>query len=82
MRLKFQVKLRFIIDQKDSLETLLLIMPIWGMRLTNRKLIDPEDKGMHRIETDSFIKVCFAKAIRDYLTQFGLKTKKKESFKI
>jgi hypothetical protein len=88
MRLGYQVKLRFMIDQKDSLETMLIIKDQLNLFLTFRKLpkdINTEIKSkiannftdMHRIESNSFIKVPL---IIDYLTQFKLKSKKKESF--
>lgn len=79
MALGYQVKLRFMIDQKDSLDTMLIIKELWGMILTQRKLKnnDINSKILHRVEINSFIKV---QRIIDYLNKFGLKTKKQESF--
>jgi len=42
MTLGYQVKLIFMIDQKDSLEALLPIKEVWNMILTVRKLKDRE----------------------------------------
>ena len=77
MALGYQVKLRFMIDQKDSLDTMLIIKELWGMILTQRKLKNNDINSMHRVEINSFIKV---QRIIDYLNKFGLKTKKQESF--
>jgi hypothetical protein len=76
MTLGYQVKLRFMIDQKDSLTEMLIIKDQLNLFLINRKL-----KGitgtMHRIESNSFVKVPL---IIEYLNMFKLKSKKKESF--
>ncbi len=76
MILGYQVKLRFMIDQKDSLDTMLFIKGQLNLFLTHRKL----QKGlgsMYRIESNSFIKIPL---IVEYLNRFRLKTKKQESF--
>lgn len=78
MVLGYQVKLRFMIDQKDSLNNMLYLKDLMNLILTHRKL--PKNKinsSMHRIETNSFVKVPL---IIGYLDEFSLKTKKKESF--
>ena len=76
MTLGYQVKLRFMIDQKDSLDTMLIIKDQLNLFLTHRK-----QKGlnvsMYRIESNSFLKV---PNIIQYLSKFRLKTKKQESF--
>jgi len=79
LALNYQVKLRFMIDQKDSLDTLLIIKNIWNMILTHRKLKNIDMKVMYRVEINSFVKV---QPIIDYLNKFSLKTKKKESFRL
>lgn len=76
MKLGYQVKLRFLIDQKDSLNTLLIIKDIWGMILQNRKKKNI-DRNIYRIETNSFVKVF---KIINYLDNYKLKTKKLESY--
>lgn len=79
MKLGYQVKLRFMIDQKDSLESMLLIKDQLNLFLTNRKINKPAagTDSILRIETNSFIKVPL---IIDYINKFNLKTKKKEAF--
>lgn len=77
MTLGYQVKLRFMIDQKDSLDTMLIIKDIWDMILTQRKFQNKDINSIYRVEINSFIKV---QRIIDYLNQFELKTKKQESF--
>ena len=77
MKLGYQVKLRFMIDQKDSLESMLLIKDQLNLFLTNRKINKAGTDSIHRIETNSFIKVPL---IIDYINKFNLKTKKKEAF--
>lgn len=77
MILGYQVKLRFMIDQKDSLETMLLIKDQLNLFLTNRKLKNGSLGTMHRIESNSFLKVPL---IINYLNNFNLKSKKQESF--
>jgi hypothetical protein len=76
MTLGYQVKLRFMIDQKDNLDTMLFIKNQLNLFLTHRK-----QKGlngyMYRIESNSFLKVPL---IIQYLNKFRLKTKKQESF--
>ena len=76
MVLSYQVKLRFMIDQKDSLNEMLIIKHQLNLFLTNRKL-KGETNTMHRIESNSFRKVPL---IIEYLNEFKLKSKKKESF--
>lgn len=77
MALGYQVKLRFMIDQKDSLNTLLFIKNQWDMILSPRKLAGGDSISMHRVETNSFVRV---KPIIEYLSIFRLKTKKQISF--
>jgi hypothetical protein len=77
MALGYQVKLRFMIDQKNSLETLSFIRDQWDIILSNRKLKSGSLGTMHRLETNSFVKV---KPVIDYLNVYKLKTKKKTSF--
>jgi len=77
MILGYQVKLRFIIDQKDSLDEMILIKNELNLFLTNRKLKKRINNSMHRIESNSFIK---APLIIEYLNRFRLKSKKQESF--
>lgn len=77
MALGYQVKLRFMIDQKDSLDTMLFIKDQLNLFLTNRKLKKGTIGTMHRIESNSFVK---APLIIEYINRFRLKTKKKESF--
>lgn len=77
MKLGIQVKLRFMIDQKDSLDSLLLIKDQLNLFLTNRKLKKGNIGYMHRIESNSFIKVPL---IIKYINNFNLKSKKQESF--
>jgi LAGLIDADG endonuclease len=76
MILGFQVKLKFMIDQKDSLNNMLYLKNILNLFLTHRKLNNSVNK-MHRIESNSFSKVPL---IIKYLDKFNLKTNKKESF--
>jgi len=77
MTLGYQVKLRFMIDQKDSLDNMLFIKDQLNLFLTNRKLKKGTIGTMHRIESNSFVKVPL---IVDYINRFRLKTKKQESF--
>jgi len=77
MILGYQVKLRFMIDQKDSLDTLLYIKSQLNLFLTHRKQKKGLSGSMYRIESNSFIKVTL---IFQYLNKFRLKTKKQESF--
>ena len=77
MILGYQGKLRFILDQKDSLKTMLLIKDQLNFFLTNRKLKSGRLGTMHRIESNSFLKVPL---IINYLKDFKLKSKKQESF--
>lgn len=76
MALGYQVKLRFMIDQKDSLDNMLFIKDQLNLFLTHRKI-----KGiagtMHRIESNSFVK---APLIIEYINKFRLKSKKQYSF--
>jgi hypothetical protein len=73
----YQVKLRFMIDQKDCLNTMLFIKDLLNLFLTNRKLKEGSVGVMHRIESNSFVKVPL---IIEYLNKFKLKSKKQESF--
>ena len=77
MALGYQVKLRFMIDQKDSLDNMLFIKDQLNLFLTNRKLKKGTIGTMHRIESNSFVKVPL---IIEYIYRFRLKTKKQESF--
>ena len=77
MTLGYQVKLRFMIDQKDSLDNMLFIKDQLNLFLTNRKLKKGTIGTMHRIESNSFVKVPL---IIEYIYRFRLKTKKQESF--
>jgi len=77
MILGYQVKLRFMIDQKDSLNSMLFIKDQLNLFLTHRKLKKEDNGSMYRIESNSFIKVPL---IIEYLKRFKLKSKKKESF--
>ena len=71
MALGYQVKLRFMIDQKDSFNDMLYLKDLLGLFLTYRT------NTMHRIESTSFVKVPL---VISYIDKFNLKTKKKESF--
>lgn len=77
MALGYQVKLRFMIDQKDSLDNMLFIKDQLNLFLTHRKLKKGNIGTMHRIESNSFVK---AALIIKYLNRFRLKSKKQESF--
>jgi hypothetical protein len=77
MALGYQVKLRFMIDQKDSLENMLFIKDQLNLFLSHRKLKKGLIGNMHRIESNSFVKVPL---IVEYLNKFKLKSKKQESF--
>ena len=73
----YQVKLRFMIDQKDSLDTMLFIKSQLNLILTNRKLKNEIISTMYRVESNSFIKIPL---IIKYLNIFKLKSKKQNSF--
>ena len=77
MKFGIQVKLRFMLDHKDSLDSLLLIKDQLNLFLTNRKLKKGNIGSMHRIEINSFVKVPL---IINYINNFNLKSKKQESF--
>jgi len=77
MLLGYQVKLRFMIDQKDSLDNMLFIKDQLNLFLTHRKLKKGSIGSMHRIETNSFVKLPF---IINYINKYNLKTKKQQSF--
>ncbi len=77
MTLGYQVKMRFMIDQKDSFNTLLFIKNQWDMILSHRKLPKGDYNTMYRAETNSFVSI---KPIIEYLSIFRLKTKKQISF--
>ena len=76
MVLGYQVKLRFMIDQKDSLNEMLIIKNQLNLFLIPRKLKQVIGT-MYRIESNSLIIVPL---IIEYLNKFKLKSKKKESF--
>lgn len=71
----YQVKLRFMIDQKDNLNNMLYLKEILNLLLTHRKIKKLDN--IYRIESNSFFKVPL---IIEYLEKFSLKTKKKYSF--
>jgi hypothetical protein len=77
MALGYQVKLRFMIDQKDSLNNMNFIKDQLNLFLTHRKLKKGISGTIHRIESNSFVKVPL---IIEYINRFRLKTKKKDSF--
>lgn len=77
MALGYQVKLRFMIDQKDSLDNMNFIKDQLNLFLTHRKLEKDSIGTMHRIESNSFVKVPL---IIEYINRYRLKTKKKDSF--
>lgn len=77
MVLGYQVKLRFMIDQKDSLNTMMFIKDQLNLFLTKRKLKKDIVTCIDRIESNSFVKVPL---IVNYLNKFRLKTKKQKSF--
>lgn len=77
MTLGYQVKLRFMIDQKDSLDTMNFIKDQLNLFLTHRNLKKGAIGTMHRIESNSFVKVPL---IVEYINRFRLKTKKQYSF--
>ena len=72
MVLGYQVKLRFMIDQKDNLNNMLFLKKVLNLFLTHRKT--KKVNNMYRIESNSFLKVPL---IIEYLDKFNLKTKKK-----
>ena len=75
MVLGYQVKLRFMIDQKDNLNNMLYLKEVFNLFLINRKTKKVDN--MYRIESNSFLKVPL---IIEYLEKFNLKTKKKYSY--
>ena len=77
MTLGYQVKLRFMIDQSESLNGMTVLKETFNLSLTNRKLKIGALGNMHRIETNSFKRLPL---IINYINSFNLKTKKKESF--
>lgn len=77
MSLGYQVKLRFMIDQSESLNDMIVLKEILNLILTHRKLKKDAIGSMHRIETSSFNRLPL---IINYMNLFNLKTKKKESF--
>lgn len=76
IKLGYQIKLRFMIDQKDCLNDMLYLKDVLNLFLTYRKS-NNDITNMHRIESNSFIKIPL---IIDYLDKYNLKTKKIESF--
>ena len=56
MTLGYQVKLRFMIDQKDSLDNMNFIKNQLNLFLTHRKLKKGTVGTVHRIESNSFLK--------------------------
>ena len=77
MTLGYQVKLRFMIDQSENLNDMIILKEILHLILTHRKLKRGAVGNMHRIETSSFNKLPL---IINYINLFPLKTNKKESF--
>jgi hypothetical protein len=77
MTLGYQVKLRFMIDQSESLHDMMVLKNILNLILTHRKLKKGATGNMHRIETSSFNRLPL---VINYINVFNLKTKKKESF--
>lgn len=77
MTLGYQVKLRFMIDHKDSLDDMLFIKDQLNLFISHRKLKKGTIGTIHRIESNSLVKVPF---IIIYLKKFKLKSKKQESF--
>lgn len=77
MILGYQVKLRFMIDQKDNLSNMMFIKDQLNLFLTIRKLKKGIVSTIYRVESNSFIK---ASLIIEYLNKFKLKSKKQESF--
>ena len=71
MKLGIQVKLRFMIDQKDSLDSMLLIKDQLNLFVTNKKINKAGTDYIHRIEINSFIKVPL---IINYINKFNLLT--------
>lgn len=78
MKYGYQVKLKFMIDQKDSINKMIHIKNQLILFLSNRKLKN-DTKGitMHIIESNSFVK---AGPITDYLNNYKLKLKIKKNF--
>jgi len=66
-----------MLDQKDNLDTMLIIKDKLNLFLTHRKLKKGSIGTMYRIESNSLVKVPL---ILEYLNRFNLKTKKKKSF--
>ena len=77
MSLSYPVKLIFLIDHKDSLDTMLIIKDLFDLFLTNRKLKNGSLGTIHRLESNSLLNVPL---IINYLNKFNLKSKKQESF--
>jgi hypothetical protein len=77
MALGYQVKLRFMIDQKDSLQNMLYIKDQLNLILSHRKLKKGTEGTIHRIESNSFVK---APLIIVYFNKFPLRSKKQYSF--
>ena len=79
MKHNYQVKLRFMIDQKDAHNNMLYLRDTLNLFITNRKLKKDNNNviTMHRIESNSIVK---ATLIINYLRQYNLKTWKQESF--
>jgi hypothetical protein len=77
MTLGYQVKWRFMIDQKNSLDIMNFMKDELNLFLTHRKLKKGTIGTMHRIESNSFVKVPL---IIWYINRFRLKTKKQDSF--
>lgn len=77
MILGYQVKMRFMIDQSESLDEMNILKETLNLILTHRKLKKGVLSEMYRIESNSLKKVPL---ILEYVNRFNLKTKKKESF--
>ena len=77
MTLGYQVKMRFMIDQSESLDEMNALKETLNLFLTHRKLKKGAIGKMYRIESNSLKKIPL---IIKYFNHFNLKTKKKESF--
>jgi hypothetical protein len=76
MKLGYQVKLRFMIDQKDCLQNMIYLKDQLNLFLSYRK----SKNGIiniYRIESNSFVKIPL---IINYLNKYNLKTIKNESY--
>jgi hypothetical protein len=78
MTLGYQVKLRFMIDQKDNLDNMTKYQ--LNLFLPHRKLKKENISFMYKIRSNSFISFIKVLLLIEYLNKFMLKTKKQESF--